>query len=73
VWDRVYMITGFCLGIIREKDHLEVPHIEEWIILKWSFRKWNGVKYWIEVFKGRGRRRKLVNAVMNSKCCIMCG
>jgi len=33
----------FFLGIVRETDNLEDPRLEEWLILKWSFRKWNVV------------------------------
>jgi len=53
------MTTGFCLGILSERDHLEDPRLEEWLILKWSFRKWKGHKFWIEVVQGRNRKRKI--------------
>ena len=35
--------TGFWLGELRERDHLEDPGIDGRIILKWIFRKWDGV------------------------------
>jgi hypothetical protein len=33
--------TGFWWGNLRERDHLGDPGIDERIILKWVFRKWN--------------------------------
>jgi hypothetical protein len=32
---------GFWWGKLRERDHLEDPGINERIILRWIFRKWN--------------------------------
>jgi hypothetical protein len=34
--------TGFWRGNLRERDHLEEPGIDERIILRWNFRKWDG-------------------------------
>jgi hypothetical protein len=45
--------TGLCWGIVREIDHLQDPRLEEWIILKRIFRKWNRVLYWIEFVQSR--------------------
>jgi len=53
------MLTVFCLVVERERGHLEDPRLAEWIILKWIFRKRNGVKYWIEDLQSRGRQRKI--------------
>jgi len=33
--------TGFWWGNLRERDHLEDPGIDESIILRWIFRKWD--------------------------------
>jgi hypothetical protein len=34
--------TGFCRGILRERDHVEKPDIDGKIKLRWTFRKWEG-------------------------------
>jgi hypothetical protein len=34
-------ITGFCLGNLRERDYFEDPGIDERIVLRWIFRKWD--------------------------------
>ena len=31
--------VGFCLGNMRERDHLEDPGVDGRIILRWIFRK----------------------------------
>ena len=36
------MHKGFCLGNVREGDHLEAPDVGGRIILKWIFEKWPG-------------------------------
>jgi hypothetical protein len=33
--------TGFCWGILGERDHLEEPGLDGWIILRCIFRKWD--------------------------------
>jgi hypothetical protein len=33
--------TGFWLGSLRDRDHLEEPGVDRGIILRWIFRKWN--------------------------------
>jgi hypothetical protein len=36
------MHTGFWLGYLRERDHLEDLGTDGWIILKWVFKKFDG-------------------------------
>ena len=36
------MHTEFSLGNIRERVNLEDPGVDERIILRWIFRKWDG-------------------------------
>jgi hypothetical protein len=38
---RVEVYTGFWLGNLRERDHLENPGIQDSVILRWAFRKWD--------------------------------
>jgi len=35
--------TGFWWGGLREGDHLGDPDVDGRIILRWIFRKWDGV------------------------------
>jgi hypothetical protein len=46
---------------MKERDHLEGR-----IILRWIFRKWDGM-YWTDLAQDRERWRALVNVVMNLK------
>jgi hypothetical protein len=57
--------TGFWLGGLREDDHLGDPGVDGRIILKWSFKKWDGGMDWIELAQDRDRWRAVVNSVMN--------
>jgi hypothetical protein len=41
VWGRVEVYTGFRWGNPRERGHLEDRDVDEKIILRWIFRKWN--------------------------------
>jgi hypothetical protein len=56
--------TGFWLGELREGDHLKDPGVDGRIILKWIFKKWDGVA-WIDMAQDRDRWRAVVSAVMN--------
>ena len=40
-WEEVH--TGFWWGNLRDGDHLEDLSVNERIILKWIFEKWDGV------------------------------
>jgi len=41
--------TGFWFGNSRERDHLESPSVDERIILRCIFRKWDGGNDWIDL------------------------
>jgi len=41
--------TGFWWGGLKEKDHLEVPAVDERIILKRIFKKRDGEMKWLRV------------------------
>ena len=43
VWGRGEVCTGFWLGNMRERDHWADPDVDGRIILRWIFRKWEGV------------------------------
>jgi len=66
------MHTGFWWGKLRERDDLEDPDVDERIILRWSFRKWDGAMDWIHVAQDRDRWRALVNAVNEPGFSIKC-
>ena len=52
-------------GDPRERYHLENPGINERIILRFIFWKWNGGVNWIDLAQDRDRLQAVVNAVMN--------
>jgi hypothetical protein len=57
---------GFWWGNLREKDHLEDPHIGGRIILRWISNEVGcGGMDWIKLALDRDRWCALVNAVMN--------
>jgi hypothetical protein len=64
-WGNGKLHTGFWLGDLRKRRHLEDLGIDGRIILKCVFKKCDGEKNWIDLVQDRGRWRALVNAVMN--------
>jgi hypothetical protein len=38
---RVEVYTEFWWGNLKERDHFEHPSVDESIILRWIFRKWD--------------------------------
>ena len=52
------MCTGFWWGNRRERDHCEDPDADGRIILRWIFRKWEGVVgsgwTWLRIGTGGG-------------------
>jgi hypothetical protein len=43
VWGRGEVCTGFWWGRLSERDHWGDPDVDGRIILRWNFRKWEGV------------------------------
>jgi hypothetical protein len=41
MWGRGEACTGFWCGNLWERDHWGDPRIDERIILRWIFRKWD--------------------------------
>jgi len=54
-----------CWGILRERDHLEDPDLDEKIILKLVFVKWKGGMDWTEMARDTECLRELVNVAIN--------
>ena len=61
------MHTGFWWGDLRERTHLENPDMDETIILRWIFRKWDGGggTDWIDLAQDRDRWQAFVNMLTN--------
>jgi len=58
--------AGFWWGNHIERDHFEDPGLYGRIILRWNFRKWEGVGMdWIDLAQDEDKWRALINAVMN--------
>jgi hypothetical protein len=56
------LCTGFWWGNLSERYHWGDPDEVGRIILRWIFRKWEGV---VELARDRDRWRALVNTVRN--------
>jgi len=50
--------TGFWWGNLGEREHLEDPGLDGWIILRWIFRKWDVEVWtgsiWLRIERGGG-------------------
>ena len=57
--------TGLWLRNLGERDNLEDLGVDQRIIIRWIFRKWDNDIDWIDLIQDRDRWRALVNAVMN--------
>ena len=66
-------IQGFGVGNRRESDHLEDPGVDERIILRWVFRKWDEGVDWIDLAQDRDRWRALANGGNEPSGSIKCG
>ena len=59
IWGRGEVCTGFWLGNLRERDQWGDPDVDGRIILRWIFRKWEGVVgtgcSWLRIGRGGGR------------------
>jgi hypothetical protein len=66
-WWRGELGAGFWWGNLREEAHLEDPGISGRIILRWIFRKWDGVggMNWIYLVQVGNSWQAVVNVVMN--------
>ena len=53
------------VGKHEGKRPLGDPDVDGRIILRWIFRKWEGLWDWMKLAQDRERWRALVNAVMN--------
>jgi hypothetical protein len=56
IWGRGEVCTGFWWGNLRERDHWGDPDVDGRIILRWIFRKWEGVVgtgwSWLRIGRG---------------------
>ena len=66
VWGRGDVCASFRWGNVRERDHWGDPDVDERILLRRIFRKWEGVYGdWMELAQDREKWRALVSMVMN--------
>jgi hypothetical protein len=58
--------TGFRLGSLTERDHLEDPGVDGRIILRWIFKEVGSRGMdWTDLAQDRDKWRALMTAVMN--------
>jgi hypothetical protein len=57
--------AGLWWGDLMERYYLEDKGVDVRIILKWVFKKWDGITDWIDVARHRNRWLAVVDAVMN--------
>jgi len=57
--------TGFWWEDLRERDHLEDLDVDGRMILKCTFKKWDGGMDWIQLAQDRDRWLAVVNAVIH--------
>jgi hypothetical protein len=51
------VFSGVWWENLRERDHLEHPGMDGWIILRWIFKKWDvgvGLSFWRSIGTGCG-------------------
>jgi hypothetical protein len=66
IWGRSEGCTGFWWGNLRERGHWREPDIDGRIILRWIFRKLEGVVgTWMELAQDRDGWRALVSTLKN--------
>jgi hypothetical protein len=62
VWGKIEGFTGCWWGNLRERGHWGDPDVDERIILRWMFRKLQGiVGTWMELAQDRDGWRALVS------------
>ena len=58
VWTIGQVDTGFWWGNLKKRNHLEDPHVDRKIILRWIFRQWVVGEWaksiWLRIRTGRG-------------------
>jgi hypothetical protein len=54
MWGKREVHTGFWWGDLREGDHEGDPGVDGRLMLKWFFKKWDGMD-WIELAQERDR------------------